>query len=123
MRKKSLRIMYFLNCYAYTSALFKEYSILTLADKIVLENCLFTYKYFNKALPTIFCEFKDPLSLATKELYFIFNNILYKQIDGVALGSPLGSLLANAILSFNGLLLIYLFFSNDLISQNNLKVI
>ena len=93
--------MYFLNCYAYTSALFKEYSILTLADKIVLENCLFTNKYFNKALPTIFSEFKDPLSLATKELYFIFDNILYKQIVGVAMGSPLGSLLANAILLFH----------------------
>ena len=30
-------------------------------------------------------EFKDLLSLATKESYFIFNNILYKQIDGIAI--------------------------------------
>ena len=30
-------------------------------------------------------EFKD-LPLATKESYFIFNKILYKQIDGVAKG-------------------------------------
>ena len=44
-------------------------------------------------------EFKDLLSLATKESYFIFNNILYKQIDGVAMGSPLGPSLANAFLT------------------------
>ena len=40
-------------------------------------------------------EFKDLLSLVTKELHFIFNNILYKQIDGVAMGSPLGPSLAH----------------------------
>ena len=38
-------------------------------------------------------------SLATKESYFIFNNILYKQIDGVAMWSPLGPSLANAFLT------------------------
>ena len=47
-------------------------------------------------------EFNDLLSLATKELYFIFNNILYKQIDGVAMGSPLGPSLANAFLAQHG---------------------
>ena len=45
-------------------------------------------------------EFKELLSLATKESYFIFNEILYKQIDGVAMGSPLGPTLANAFLCF-----------------------
>ena len=40
-------------------------------------------------------EFKDLLSLATEELYFIFDSILYKQIDGVTMGSPLGPSLAN----------------------------
>ena len=44
-------------------------------------------------------EFNDLLSLAIKELYFIFNNILYKQIDGVAIGSPLGPSLANVFLA------------------------
>ena len=34
-------------------------------------------------------EFKELLSFATKEMYFIFNNILCKQNDGVALGSSL----------------------------------
>ena len=44
--------------------------------------------------------FKELLSLATKESYFIFNELLYKQIDGVAMGSPLGPTLANAFPCF-----------------------
>ena len=43
-------------------------------------------------------ELKDLLPLATKESYFIFNNILYKQTDRVAMGPPLGLSLANAFL-------------------------
>ena len=35
-------------------------------------------------------EFKELLSLATKEPYFVFNGQLYKQVDGVPMGSPLG---------------------------------
>ena len=38
------------------------------------------------------------LKLATPESSFIFDNILYKQIVGVAMGSPLGHTLANAFL-------------------------
>ena len=33
-------------------------------------------------------EFKDLLSLATKDSHFIFDGTLHKQIDGVAMGSP-----------------------------------
>ena len=44
-------------------------------------------------------EFEDLLSVATKELYFVFNNILYKQIDRVAMGFPLRPSLANALLA------------------------
>ena len=43
-------------------------------------------------------ELKDLLPLATKESYLIFNNILYKQIDRVAIGPPLRLSLANAFL-------------------------
>ena len=39
--------------------------------------------------------FHNLLTVATKELFFMFNNKLYKQIDGVAMGSPLGPALAN----------------------------
>ena len=35
-------------------------------------------------------EFKNLLSLATQELHFIFNEVLYKQKVGVAMGSPPG---------------------------------
>ena len=43
-------------------------------------------------------EFKELLSLVGKESYSIFNGQLYKQVDGVAVGSPLGTTFANAML-------------------------
>ena len=46
-------------------------------------------------------ELKQLLCLATKESYFIFNGLLYRQTDGVAMGSPLGPSLANAFLSYH----------------------
>ena len=45
-------------------------------------------------------EFKNILFLATQESYFLFNDVLYKQKDGVAMGSPLGPTMANVFLSF-----------------------
>ena len=45
-------------------------------------------------------EFENLLSLATQESYFMFNDILYKQKDDVAMGSPLGHTMANVFLSF-----------------------
>ena len=47
-------------------------------------------------------EFKEILLLAVKELFFIFNGRLYKLVDGVAMGSPLGPTLANASLVYFG---------------------
>ena len=46
-------------------------------------------------------EFKELLSLATKNSHFIFDGTLYKQIDGLAMGSPLGPILANAFLVYH----------------------
>ena len=40
-------------------------------------------------------DFLDLLNLATKESFFTFNNKFYIQVDGVAMGSPLGPILAN----------------------------
>ena len=40
------------------------------------------------------------LELATKNSHFLFNNSLYTQIDGLAMGSALGPSLANAFLCF-----------------------
>ena len=42
--------------------------------------------------------FQKLLQFAVKNLLFIFNNQLYQQIDGVAMGSPLGPTLANLFL-------------------------
>ena len=42
----------------------------------------------------------DLLSAAAKESFFIFDNSLYRQINGVGIGSPLGSTLANAFLRY-----------------------
>ena len=39
--------------------------------------------------------FRNLLNIATKESFFMFNNKYYKQVDGVAMGSPLGPALAN----------------------------
>ena len=46
-------------------------------------------------------ELKQLLCLSTKESYFIFSGLLYKQIDGAAMGSPLGPSLANVFLSYH----------------------
>ena len=45
-------------------------------------------------------EFKELLSLATKESYFNFNRKFYKQVDGVGVSPPLDLTLANAFLVY-----------------------
>ena len=45
-------------------------------------------------------EFRSLLEVATKVSVFVFNNQFYRQVDGVAMGSPLGPTLANAFLCF-----------------------
>ena len=42
------------------------------------------------------------MSAATKELFFIFDNSLYHQVDGVAIGYPLGTTLTNSFLCYYG---------------------
>ena len=46
-------------------------------------------------------QLKSLLDFAVKENVFIFDNIVYQQIDGVAMGSPLGPTLANIFLSYH----------------------
>ena len=40
-------------------------------------------------------ELKKLLEICTKEMHFSFNGAIYKQINGVAMGSPLGPVIAN----------------------------
>lgn len=45
--------------------------------------------------------FIELMKLATCSVEFSFNNVMYRQIDGVAMGSPLGPTLANIFVGFN----------------------
>ena len=46
-------------------------------------------------------QFKTLLELAVKECYFLCDCKIYKQVDGVAMGNPLGPVLANIFLSYH----------------------
>ena len=46
-------------------------------------------------------QFTRLLNLSVKNCHFLFDGVLYKQVDGVAMGSPLGPLFANIFLSFH----------------------
>ena len=55
-----------------------------------------TYRLCNLEKPTIKTEnFVKLMKMATSEVQFSFNNIIYSQTDGVAMGSPLVPTLAN----------------------------
>ena len=45
--------------------------------------------------------FREVMLIATRGVEFIFNNQMYKQLDGVAMGSPLGPALANIFAGFH----------------------
>ena len=45
-------------------------------------------------------QFRKLLSLAVKNSFFLFNDKYYEQIDGVAMGSPLGPTIANIFLCY-----------------------
>ena len=38
------------------------------------------------------------LELCTKEMHFTFDGKVYKQVDGVCMGSPLGPVIANVFM-------------------------
>ena len=72
-----------------------EETIEILADKA------FTNNWFNTTynLNLTRTDLVDLLSVATKGQLFQFSGALYEQTDGVAMGSPLGPLLANVFMS------------------------
>ena len=66
-----------------------------------IKNCvndLFSNNFYSGKLSRK--DLYDLLKPATTESSFIFENKLYKQIDGVAVGSPLDHTLANAFLCY-----------------------
>lgn len=46
-------------------------------------------------------QFTKLLNFSVKNCHFIFNNSLYEQTDGIAIGSPLGPTFTNIFLSFH----------------------
>ena len=46
-------------------------------------------------------QLRSLLSLATKESFILFDGSYYQQVDGVAMGSPLGPTFANIFLAFH----------------------
>ena len=43
-------------------------------------------------------DFKKLLEIAVQDTHFLFNKEIYKQVDGVSMGSPLGPIMANAFM-------------------------
>jgi hypothetical protein len=60
----------------------------------IFASCIY-FEGFNRS------QFIKLLSLSVKNCHFIFNGQIYQQIDGVAMGSPLGPLFANIFMSFH----------------------
>ena len=56
------------------------------------------YKMDQLSLPFLPKVFIELMEIATSSVVFSFNDIMYRQIDGVAMGSPLGRALANIFL-------------------------
>ena len=49
--------------------------------------------------PITRCEIKEMLTLCTKNVHFTYNRKIFVQSDGVAMGSPLGSVLAEIFIT------------------------
>ena len=68
----------------------------------ILANKAFTQNWFNEThnLNITQDDLVELLRVATKHQLFKFNSSLYEQIDGAAMGSPLGPLMANTFMCF-----------------------
>ena len=76
-------------------------SLFTIVPLDYTINLILERIYQDKELDILIPEhdLKRLLELCTKDNIFLFNGLLYQQIDGVAMGSPLGPLLANVFMS------------------------
>ena len=72
-----------------------------------------TYNLLNHEIPSAKIEFRELLSLAAKESYF--NGKLYKEVDGISVGSILGLIWNKAFLVYlkkTGYEIVHLTFSH-----------
>ena len=67
-----------------------------LGSLLSLQNC-FVSKKIKASIPKNII--RELVYLCTKEVHFMFNDEIYIQSDGVAMGSPLGPLLANIFMT------------------------
>ena len=58
------------------------------------------FQYKKKIKGMLKRHFKQLLTLTLKSSCFVFNNVYYKHIDGVAMGSPLGLTFVNLFLVY-----------------------
>ncbi|CAH8477181.1 unnamed protein product [Schistosoma mattheei] len=72
-----------------------SFDVSSLFTNIPLEETVEIICEYPELLPLPPQEFKQLLFLCTKNIQFKFNNFLYRQIDGIAMGSPLGPILAD----------------------------
>ena len=63
-----------------------------LPQHIILQN--FLYQFSQRSVQRV----KQLLTLTVKSSCLVFNNVYYKHIDGVAMGSPLGPTFTNLFL-------------------------
>lgn len=96
-------IVNFQNCNDYVMTSFDIKSLFTNIplDETIKIACNLLYDNDQFVTPPMSkIDFKKLLEMATKEILFIFNDKLYSQIDGVAMGNPLGPTLANIFLCY-----------------------
>ena len=81
-----------------------NFDVVPVLTNIPLEKAIeiCTYELFKESFKGLSkSEFKEVFSLATKDSHFIFDGTVYKQIDGVAMDSPLGPTLANTFFVYH----------------------
>ncbi|XP_064086151.1 uncharacterized protein LOC135201203 [Macrobrachium nipponense] len=94
------------NSYTFKNAILSQESDLVMAS-LDVESLFTNVPVMRKLFPdpnTLFHNFNSDdfrrfLELAVLDTAFIFNNTAFKQVDGVAMGSPLGPTFANIFMS------------------------
>ena len=81
-----------------------SFDVVSLFTKVPLDftiNLILKKIYDERAIVTKITrqQMKKLLLICTKEMHFGFNGRMYQQIDGVAMGSPLGPVIANIFMS------------------------
>ena len=81
-----------------------SFDVVSLFTKVPLDftiNLILKKIYDERAIVTKITrqQMKKLLLICTKEMHFSFNGRMYQQIDGVAMGSPLGPVIANIFMS------------------------